>query len=207
MNGRYAISFGILAIRDRSFTTVLAATLAGIALPAVAGERITTVSPQVMNGQLVDGYRVASGDTLKISVFDEPSLSGEYEVSVEGALSLPLLESIEAKGHTTAALGELIADQLRTGGYVLVPRVAVEVAEHRPFYILGEVNEPGEYPYSGDLTLNQAVAKAGGFTPRANKQVIILERQQTGEKVRVKLGGQSLKVAPGDTITVREAFF
>ena len=174
---------------------------------AAAGSREPTLEPQALNGQLVAGYRVASGDKLRITVFDEPSLSGDYQISTDGDLSLPLLESIRADGHVTSSLAEAIAQRLQAGGYVLVPRVSVEVIEHRPFYILGEVNEPGEYAYSGDLTLSQAVAKAGGFTPRANKKIILLERQRTGQRVRVKLGDAQLLIAPGDTITVREAFF
>ena len=109
-------------------------------------------------------------------------------------------------GKTTDDLRQLIATGLEKGGYVVSPRVSVEIVEHRPFYILGEVNKPGEYPYAGDLTLDQAVAKAGGFTARANKRLILLQRQSE-EKVRVQLGDTPLRIAPGDTIVVREAFF
>ena len=200
--------FGEVQARTvRKITLISALAVCCLPAPISAGDRIPTVSPQAMNREIISGYQVASGDKLRIVVFDEPSLSGEYQVSVEGDLSLPLLGSIKAEGLTTSGLGEKVANQLLAGGYVLVPRVSIEVIEHRPFFILGEVNKPGEYPYSGDLTLSQAVAKAGGYTPRANKKVILLERQSSGQKVLVKLRDQSLMIAPGDTVTIREAFF
>lgn len=189
----------------RGAVCAAAITLALGPVPAVAGVR--TESVQTLNSELVGGYRVASGDKLNITVFDEPSLSGQYTIGVSGDLALPLLDAIPASGKTTADLSQVIQDRLKQGGYVLTPRVSVEIVEHRPFYILGEVKQPGEYPYTGDLTFDQAVAKAGGFTARANQRVIYLKRQNSPAKVRVKIGETPLKIAPGDTITVREAFF
>ncbi|MDE2570873.1 MAG: polysaccharide export protein [Sphingomonadales bacterium] len=159
------------------------------------------------NSELAEGYRLASGDKLKITVFDEPTLSGEFAIGVNGDITMPLVDPIRGAGQTSKALAKIIADRLAAGQYVLNPRVSVEVLEHRPFYILGEVNKPGEYPYSGDLTFEQAVALAGGFTPRANKKVILMRREGWASAKRIKLDGPALKVAPGDTITVRESFF
>lgn len=160
-----------------------------------------------INSELKAGYHVAAGDKLRVTVFDEPSLTGEYVIGVGGELSLPLIDAIPAGGQTPTTLAQLITEKLKAGGYVLTPRVAVEIIAHRPFYILGEVKQPGEYPYSGDLTFEQAVARAGGFTPRANRRVIEMRRQDWSASQRVKLDGQALKIAPGDTITVRESFF
>ncbi len=197
--------------RIESSLSIVLIALSGLfflAVPASARDRIDTVTVQALNSQLSGGYRVASGDKLRVTVFDEPNLSGDYEVGVEGNLSIPLIESIRAAGQTTSQLKQQIADKLESGGYVLSPRVSVEILEHRPFYILGEVKQPGEYPYSGDLTFEQAVAKAGGFTPRANTKVIYLKRQGESEKIRVRLDTDlPLKISPGDTIVVREAFF
>ncbi len=188
-----------------AFALVLSATIASSAL--TAGERYATASPQSLNRQLADGYSVGPGDKLRVTVFDEPGLTGEYAVGVDGGLALPLIDAIEANGKSTSQLVGIIARHLQDGGYVLSPRVSVEILEHRPFYILGEVGKPGEYPYSGALTLDQAVAIAGGFTPRANTKQVYLKRQDSSEKVKVRLDGTALKIAPGDTITIREAFF
>ena len=176
-----------------------------VAAPAQAGAPRGTV--EEANATLVAGYQVATGDKLRITVFDEPSLTGDYEVGDDGAVAFPLIDPVKASGLTPIELAKAIAGELERGGYVLVPRVSIEITEHRPFYILGEVAKPGEYPYSGELTLRQAVAKAGGFTARANKRVIKLQRKSAGAAIRIKLGETPLRIAPGDTIIIQEAFF
>lgn len=193
-------------MRGAAWATLGAAAMLA-PLSSAVGEKYASRSPQVLNTQVADGYAVGPGDKLRVTVFDEPGLTGEYAVGVEGGLALPLIDSIPAGGKSTADLTAAIAQRLQDGGYVLSPRVSVEILEHRPFYILGEVEKPGKYPYSGALTLEQAVAIAGGYTPRANTKQIVLKRQNTAEKVKVRLDETALKIAPGDTITVREAFF
>jgi len=185
---------------------LLSAALLGC-MTAVGPTRAASLTVEESNRGLVSGYQVAAGDKLRITVFDEPTLTGDYEIGDDGAVAFPLIDPVEASGLTTSELANTISDELSKGGYVLVPRVAIEVTEHRPFYILGEVAKPGEYPYSGELTLNQAVAKAGGFTARANKRVIKLQRQSSSASTRIRLDGTPLKIAPGDTIIVQEAFF
>ena len=180
---------------------------AGLAMNGCTTVNMPTVSVSQVNSELTEGYLVDAGDKLKVTVFDEPTLTGEYEVGVGGALSLPLVEALSVKGKTTNAISRLVEQKLADGGYVLYPKVSVEILEHRPFYILGQVTTPGEYPYNGDLTLEQAVAKAGGYTPRADRFYVVLRRQEWPESKRIKLGGVSLKIAPGDTIVVRESFF
>lgn len=181
--------------------------LLAAALSACSTSRAPIGSVAESNAMIVDGYRVGAGDKVKVTVFDEPALSGEYEIGDGGTLALPLIGQIQAIGQTPRQLSEIVSADLRNGGYVLEPRVSIEVLEYRPFFILGEVNEPGEYPYSGDLTLQQAVAKAGGFTPRANKGTVELQRQQWAEPQRLRLDDATLLIAPGDTITILEAFF
>lgn len=178
-----------------------------LVLSGCASANLDSVSVSQANSQLAEGYLVDAGDKLKLTVFDEPALSGEYEIGVGGELSLPLIEAFDAKGMTATAISRSVEQKLRDGGYVLFPKVSVEVIEHRPFYILGQVTTPGEYPYNGDLTLEQAVAKAGGYTPRADRGSIVLRRQAWADGRRIKLNGKSLKIAPGDTITVQESFF
>lgn len=184
-----------------------ALTVVLAALSGCGGGNLPVASAVTANHALTDGYRVAAGDKLRVTVFDEPTLTGEYEIGDGGALSLPLIDAIPAGGMTPVELSSAISDTLKDGGYVLSPRVSVEIILHRPFFILGEVTKPGEYPYSGELTLEQAVAKAGGYTPRADKRVVKLRRQQWTSAKRIKLDGAALKIAPGDTVTIQEAFF
>jgi polysaccharide biosynthesis/export protein len=191
--------------RERRILLLPCLLFACLAVPAQAGVPRGTV--EEANATLVAGYQVATGDKLRITVFDEPSLTGDYEVGDDGAVAFPLIDPVKASGLTPIELAKAIAGELERGGYVLVPRVSIEITEHRPFYILGEVAKPGEYPYSGELTLRQAVAKAGGFTARANKRVIKLQRKSAGAAIRIKLGETPLRIAPGDTIIIQEAFF
>lgn len=182
--------------------------LAGAALfsaPLAAREAALLASQ--LNNEFAVGYRVGAGDKIKVTVFDEPSLTGEYQIGGAGELAMPLIDPIATNGLTPKEIAATIAAKLKAGGYVLVPRVAAEVVINRPFYILGEVKQPGEYPYSGDMTFEQSVARAGGFTPRANRSTILLRRQNWGSAKKVRLDGPALKIAPGDTITVRESFF
>lgn len=185
----------------------LALLAMSLSLASCTGTSLPTISAAAANAQLAAGYQVGAGDQLRVTVFDEPELTGEFTVGEEGHLALPLIESIDVSGMSPAQLGEAVAERYLTGGYVLSPRVSVEVLVYRPFYILGEVNQPGEYAYSDALTLEQAVAKAGGFTPRADRGSVILTRQDWGDSRRVELDGPPLEIAPGDTISVREAFF
>lgn len=176
-------------------------------LVSCATTDLAQVSVSEANSGLVQGYRIADGDKLKVTVFDEPTLTGEFGVGLDGGLSLPLINAMRAAGQTPNELAENIKSALVAGGYVLSPRVSVEVSQHRPFYILGEVKAPGEYPYIGDLTVEQAIAKAQGYSVRANKSEVVLRRQGWNEGRRVRLDSVPLLIAPGDTITIQEAFF
>jgi polysaccharide biosynthesis/export protein len=189
------------------FAFLLAAILASFLMVSCAASDLPQVSAADANAGLGQGYRIADGDKLRVTVFDEAALTGEFGVGLDGSLSLPLISSLQASGQTPNELAAKITSALAAGGYVLSPRVSVEVSQHRPFYILGEVNAPGEYPYIGDLTVDQAIAKAKGYSPRANKSEVVLQRHGWTEGRRVRLGSAPLLIAPGDTITVQEAFF
>lgn len=190
------------AMRVGTMAFALAACLAACASTA----RPPAMSVAEANAQVRQDYALAAGDKLKVTVFDEPNLTGEYQVGAGGDLALPLIDAIGAEGRSAEELAAEIASKLAEGGYVLEPRVAVEVLQYRPIYVLGEVGRPGEYPYSNELTFLQAVAKAGGFTPRADKGSVVLQRAGAAERL-VELGPAPLMVAPGDTVIVREAFF
>jgi polysaccharide export outer membrane protein len=153
------------------------------------------------------GYRVGAGDKLRITVFNEPTLTGEYNVTSTGAVAFPLIGMVQAGNRTIEDVTHEITGRL-SGAYVNDPRVSVEVLNYRPFYILGEVNKPGEYAYASGLTVDQAIAKAGGFTYRANEKTAFLRRQTSAGERSVSLRGSApVAILPGDTIRVGERYF
>lgn len=203
VEGGAAMTGGRGIVRSLGLATLpLAMLLAGC-----AASNLPTIGVADANAAMSQGYRVSGGDKIRVSVFDEPTLTGEYDVGLDGGLSLPLLGTLPAQGKSAEQLAQLIATALSEGGYVNDPRVSVDVALHRPFFILGEVQAPGEYPYAGDLTVEQAIAKAGGYTPRAARSEVVLRRASWPEPRRIKLGNSPLLIGPGDTIRVEEAFF
>src|SRR2546421_2806351 len=150
-------------------------------------------------------YTLDSGDRLRVVVFGQDGLSNSYAVDVAGKISMPLIGAVRARGMTTAQLSDSISTRLRQG-YIREPHVAVEVEAYRPFFILGEVTTPGQFPYVPDMTVETAVAVAGGFTPRAQRTRVELHRQMDGQAVQgvVPVG---YPVRPGDTIVVAERWF
>jgi polysaccharide export outer membrane protein len=178
-----------------------------VGLAGCGGGRYPLVSAAEANNDLGEGYHLGPGDKLRINVFDEPTLTGEYQVAVDGTVSLPLIEALPAAGMSPDQLARSIETKLAAGGYVLSPKVAAEVLDYRPFYILGEVNKPGEYAYTGQISLLQAIAKAGGFTPRANKGKVVIRRKDWPTARTARVGDGATLIGPGDTILVREALF
>lgn len=152
-----------------------------------------------------DGYRLAAGDLVKVVVFGHEDLSGEYRVDSEGLLSVPLIKSVQAAGLTAQEIEQAITSLLQPD-YLKNPRVGVVILEYRPFYILGEVKNPGSYPYTSNMTVLSAVALAGGYTYRARKNRVTIVRASDPEKKPV-LTDQNTVVHPGDIIEVPERFF
>jgi polysaccharide export outer membrane protein len=150
-------------------------------------------------------YLLDAGDRLRIQVFGQDGLTNSYIVDAAGNISMPLIGTVRARGHTTVQLGNVIAARLRNG-FIRQPHVSVEVEVYRPFFILGEVNAPGQYPFVPNMTVEAAVAIAGGFAPRANRRDIILARNHNGEITRGPVP-PDFPMQPGDTITVRERWF
>ena len=150
-------------------------------------------------------YTLGSGDKLRVTVFGEPSLTGEYAISDSGQLALPLVGEIPARGVSTAELGSRVAARL-SQGYLKDPKVSVEVLNYRPYFILGEVNKPGQYPYSSDLTVMNAIAAASGSTYRANMKSVLIKRASEQQERKYALTAAT-KVYPGDTIRLKERFF
>ena len=150
-------------------------------------------------------YILDSGDKLRIVVFGQDTLSNNYTVDAQGVVSLPLVGAVEARGLTTSQLGSAIAGRLRSG-YVRDPSVAVEIDTYRPFFVLGEVTFPGQYPYVPNMTVENAIAIAGGFTPRAAKDKVTISRKVQGAPSRFVLPLRH-PLRPGDTIEVSERWF
>jgi protein involved in polysaccharide export with SLBB domain len=152
-------------------------------------------------------YALGAGDKLRITVFGEDRLSGEYSVTGTGNLSFPLIGNVPVQGRSLEQVQGAIRDAL-AAGYLKDPRVSVEVLNYRPYYILGEVAKPGEYPYVTALTVGQAIATAGGYTYRANTRRIYIKRVMDTREQQYNLRADTpIPVQPGDTIRVAERFF
>jgi polysaccharide export outer membrane protein len=150
-------------------------------------------------------YRLDSGDRLRVQVFGQEGLTNSYIVDAAGNIAMALVGPVPARGSTTSQLARTISGRLQQG-YVRNPHVAVEVEAYRPFFILGEVNAPGQYPYVASITVESAVAIAGGYSPRAYKDGVFITRSINGQMVRGKVP-PNYPVRPGDTITVDERWF
>ena len=149
-------------------------------------------------------YRLGAGDKLRLIVFGEADLSGEFDVTGGGRVSLPLIGQIDAEGLTLSQFEAAVIAKLQDG-YLNNPRVSAEVLNYRPFYIYGEVESPGQYPYTSSMTILNAVAVAGGYTYRANQDRVFITR---GEGAEVAYpASQAVKVLPGDVVRIPERFF
>lgn len=179
------------------------------ALPALfPAPPVLPVPAAVLPGPAPGGdepYTLDTGDRLRVVVFGQDGLSNTYIIDASGRITIPLIGSVSARGCTTGQLARVIADRLRNG-YVREPHVAIEVETYRPFFILGEVLAPGQYPYVPNMTVETAVAIAGGFTPRAYRYDFEVSRSSMGVTSRQK-APLIAPLRPGDTVTVSERWF
>jgi polysaccharide export outer membrane protein len=165
------------------------------------------VVPVVAQPVADPAYRLDTGDKLRVVVFGQEGLSNSYFVDAAGQVTIPLIGAVTARGLTTQALARAVAAKLRAG-FIRDPHVAIEVETYRPFFILGEVTQPGQYPYVPNMTVETAVAIAGGFTPRAYRYDVKIDRPTAGETLRSRAGVPLLtRVEPGDTIVIKERWF
>lgn len=150
-------------------------------------------------------FVLSPGDKIKVATYGEETLTGDFEVSPAGTIAFPLIGEVKAAGLQTEELSKTLEAKLGEG-YLLEPKVSVQVASFRPVYVLGEVNKPGEYPYTQGLTIRGAVAKADGFTYRANEKRVFLKRAgEAGEQEYPMTA--DFAVLPGDTIRFGERYF
>jgi polysaccharide export outer membrane protein len=151
------------------------------------------------------GYHLDAGDKLRVVVYGQEGLTNTYAIDAGGSITMPLIGAVPARGRTTAGLASEIAAKLR-GGFIRDPSVAVEIEAYRPFFILGEVAAPGQYPYVPNMTVESAVAIAGGFSPRARRdRVTVTHTDASGTGRYVVPPGTS--ISPGDTVLVGERWF
>ncbi|HEY7798645.1 MAG TPA: polysaccharide biosynthesis/export family protein [Hyphomonadaceae bacterium] len=151
-------------------------------------------------------YKLGPGDKLRVTVFGEENLSGEFTVSNNGGLAMPLVGEVRAGGLTPVLLQAAVQEKLSETGMVRTPRVSIDVLNYRPFYILGEINKPGQYPYAIGMTVTKAVATAGGFTYRANDRMVYVTREGSAREVPVSVTAATW-IGPGDTVRVAERSF
>jgi polysaccharide export outer membrane protein len=151
-------------------------------------------------------YRLGSGDKFKLNVYNEPNLSGgEYMINGAGEASLPLIGAVNVGGMTMREAEAAITARYATG-YLSKPKVNIDVTVFRPFYILGEVNTPGEYPSGDNMTVLNAVAKAGGFTYRAARREVYIRHAGEANETKVEVAPDT-PILPGDTVRIVERFF
>ncbi|MBR1193329.1 polysaccharide biosynthesis/export family protein [Bradyrhizobium sp. AUGA SZCCT0160] len=150
-------------------------------------------------------YHLDTGDKLRVVVYGQEGLTNTYAIDASGSITMPLIGSVPARGSTPAGLAADIGARLRRG-FIREPSVAVEVEAYRPFFILGEVAAPGQYPYVPNMTVESAVAIAGGFSPRALRdRVTVTHTDGSGTARYVVPPGTS--ISPGDTVLVGERWF
>jgi protein involved in polysaccharide export with SLBB domain len=178
------------------YILMIVASLLGLATSAVAqdADRFEALR-----------YELGSGDEIRVIVYGEEDLSGEFELDGSGIVAMPLIGPVSIGGRDVAEAERLISEKL-ADGYLVNPRVSIEVLNYRPFYILGEVKKPGSYPYVNGMTVLNAIALASGFTYRANEKKIVITRKVDGAEKKIDVGDTTL-VMPGDIIRVPERFF
>lgn len=154
----------------------------------------------------VEPYRLGSGDEIRLTIFGLDSANGAYTIGDGGRLSIPLVGPIEAEGRTVAELETAIADALKAKQIIKDPSVTAQVVKYRPFFIMGEVQRPGQYPYAPGMTVLQAVSVAGGYTFRANEKKATIRRSAAGASAKTAATPDT-QIRPGDTIIIPEAWF
>jgi polysaccharide export outer membrane protein len=197
-----------MRILSGSFGVLL---VAGVLLAAPAGAttgdglRQSEAETVVVNAPRTSDYRLGTGDKVRVTVYDETDLSGEFEVDATGYVRLPLIGQVKAGGRTAYQL-EGAVEQSLMDGYLKSPRVSVEVTTYRPFYIIGQVSRPGQYPYTNNMSALDAVGVAGGFTDHAVESTLYIRHQGDTKEVEVP-ADETVKIQPGDVVRVDQTVF
>ncbi len=173
--------------------------------PYVAASEAYASAPAPVQAAIEPPYTLDAGDKLRVIVFGQDGITNSYTVDASGKVNLPLIGATTARGLTNQQLAAAIAARLKQG-FVREPHVTVEIEAYRPFFILGEVTTPGQYPYVANMTMETAVAIAGGFAPRASKKTVELTRKAGGQQTHSEVP-LDYPARPGDTILVKERWF
>ena len=150
-------------------------------------------------------YKLNTGNKIKVTIFEEDSLSGDYEIDSQGNINMPLIGVVVAKNTTISQLENTIKNKYKNG-YLVNPIVNLDLLSVQPFFVIGEINNPGSYQYESNMTVLNAIATAGGYTYRANKRKIYIERTIENEKTKIRTKEDS-KILPGDVLIIKERFF
>lgn len=183
----------------------MALAIATIVLAVTAGCSSYSPAPKVFHEATIQPYRLDSGDRLRITVFEQPSLSNTYAVDQAGYIAFPLIGQVAARGSTLTQLEGAIAQKLRQG-YLRDPDVSIEVDRYRSIFVMGEVGQPGQYAYVPGMTVLNAIAVAGGFSPRANQRTVDITRRINGEIITGNVPVTD-PILAGDTLYIRERLF
>jgi polysaccharide export outer membrane protein len=175
------------------------------AVPQATNPAGTASVPQTAAEGADDSYHLGSGDRIHIGVFGQSDLNGDYVVDGGGSVQLPLIGSVRAAGLTVAEFQKQLISKY-SDGYLVNPNVEVDVVNYRPFYIIGEIKAPGQYPYVNGMSILNAVALAGGFTDRADKSEVYIRRNGSAKEIEFP-GDETTKVNPGDIVRISERFF
>jgi protein involved in polysaccharide export with SLBB domain len=154
----------------------------------------------------LSAYRLKPGDKVKVNVFNEPDFSGEFQVNDSGSVAFPLIGEVSAAGASPADFEKKLTARLRSG-FVRSPRVTVEVVNYRPINVLGEVRNAGQYPFRAGLSVQDAVALAGGYTYRANTRTVYIRRADASGEVTARTDGERVAINPGDTVRIPQRYF
>jgi polysaccharide export outer membrane protein len=209
LSGCMGRSGPVAVMQPQSDLDALAYGQRGYAPPVYAASPVGYVQPPAYAGPppvaYDQQYRLDAGDKLRVVVYGQEGLTNSYAIDAGGSITMPLIGAVPARGLTPASLASHIAGRLR-GGYIREPSVAVEIEAYRPFFILGEVAAPGQYPYVPNMSVESAVAIAGGFSPRAKRDAVTLTHTDPAGSIRaiVPLG---TPLSPGDTVLVGERWF
>jgi polysaccharide export outer membrane protein len=168
----------------------------------LAQEPATDTKPEPLSAA---GYKLGPRDQIRVSVFNQADLTGDYVLDGEGRFSMPLIGTVAAAGLTPEEVAARIIDRLKPD-YLVNPRVSVEVSNYRPYFLVGEVKTTGSFAYVEGISYLTAIAMAGGYSYRAKKDVVFVTRAGTEESEELKLDVNE-KVQPGDIIRVAERFF
>jgi polysaccharide export outer membrane protein len=190
-------------IRSKIKLTLVAACAAFAT--ALSGCASYQPAPRAFHEATIQPYRLDSGDRLRVTVFEQTGLTGTYSVDQAGYISFPLVGAIAARGRTAQELEGIVAGELRKG-FLRDPDVSIEIDQYRSFFILGEVGQPGQYAYVPGMTVQNAIAIAGGFTSRANQKTTDITRKINGKIMTGKVSISS-PILAGDTIYIHERLF